>query len=208
MKNFRKYFLRGSLSHLLPLGAGFVMASSKTLEAALSMSLAITIVTVLSAIIVSALRKVTPEKAHLPIYVLIVTGITTLVCMLMEAYWYGGYSILGLHLAALAVSAVPYRDAEELASENGERKTIICSLVTSAIFAVIMIVCSLIVEPLTAGTLTIYRDLLETNVVINLGFEALITPTGGVILRYVLLAVIVAVMRKVGHKICDELEAE
>ena len=208
MKNFRKYFLRGSLSHLLPLGAGFVMASSKTLEAALSMSLALTIITVLSAIIVSALRKVTPEKAHLPIYVLIVTGITTLVCMLTEAYWYGGYEALGLHLAALAVSAVPYRDAEELASENGERKTIICSLVTSAIFAVIMIVCSLIVEPLTSGTITVYRDLLENNVVINLGFEGLISSTAGIFLRYVLLAVIVAVMRKVGHKVCDELEAE
>ena len=91
MKNFRKYFLRGSLSHLLPLGAGFVIASSKSLEAALGMSLAVTIVTVLSAIIVSALRKVTPEKAHLPIYVLIVTGITVLVNMLMQAYWYGGF---------------------------------------------------------------------------------------------------------------------
>ena len=67
MKNFRKYFLRGSITHLLPLGAGFVMASSQTFEAALAMSLAITIVTVLSAIIVSAIRKVTPEQAHLPI---------------------------------------------------------------------------------------------------------------------------------------------
>ena len=208
MKNFRKYFLRGSLSHLLPLGAGFVMASSKSLEAALSMSLAVTIITVLSAIIVSALRKVTPEKAHLPIYVLIVTGIATLVCMLMEAFWYGGYEVLGVHLAALAVSAVPYRDAEELASENGEKKTIICSLITSAIFAVIMIVCSLITEPLVSGQITIYRDLLENNIIINLGFEGIISSNAGVFLRYVLLAVIVAVMRKIGHKVCDELEAE
>lgn len=208
MKNFRKYFLRGSLSHLLPLGAGFVMASSKSLEAALSMSLAVTIITVLSAIIVSALRKVTPEKAHLPIYVLIVTGIATLVCMLMEAFWYGGYEVLGVHLAALAVSAVPYRDAEELASENGEKKTIICSLITSAIFAVIMIVCSLITEPLVSGQITIYRDLLENNIIINLGFEGIISANAGVFLRYVLLAVIVAVMRKIGHKVCDELEAE
>ena len=70
MKNFRKYFLRGSITHLIPLGAGFIMASSKSLEAALGMSVAITIVTVLSAIIVSALRKVTPEKAHLPILII------------------------------------------------------------------------------------------------------------------------------------------
>ena len=196
MKNFRKYFLRGSLSHLLPLGAGFIIASSKTLEAALGMSLAVTVVTVLSAIIVSALRKVTPEKAHLPIYVLIVTGITTLVCMLMEAYWYDAYTALGVHVAALAVSAVPYRDAEELASENGEAKTIVCSLITSAIFAVVMIVCSLVVEPLTSGSLF----------GLALGFK--FGANAGLVLRYVVLAILVAVMRKIGHKVCDELEAE
>ena len=199
MKNLRKYFLRGSLSHLLPLGAGFAMASSKSLEAALGMSLALTVVTVISAIIVSALRKVTPEKAHLPIYVLIVTGVTTLVCMLMEAYWYDAYIALGLHVAALAVSAVPYRDAEELASENGEAKTIICSLVTSALFAIIMIIPALIIEPLTAGTLLGY----------SLGFEAIITSVAGrIFISYVLLAILVAVMRKIGHKTCNELEGE
>ena len=198
MKNFRKYFLRGSISHLLPLGAGFVMASSQTVEAALAMSLAVTIVTVLSAIIVSALRKVTPEKAHLPIYVLIVTGITTLLCMLMEAYWNTGFNALGVHLAALAVSAVPYRDAEELASHNGEKKTIICSLITSALFAVVMIVCSLLTEPLVSGSILGF----------SLGFEGLIGAKAGKFMSYVFLAIVIAVMRKIGHKVCDELEAE
>ena len=198
MKNFRKYFLRGSLSHLLPLGAGFVMASSQSVEAALAMSLAVTIVTVLSAMIVSALRKVTPEKAHLPIYVLIVTGITTLLCMLMEAYWITGFNALGVHLAALAVSAVPYRDAEELASQNGEKKTIICSLITSALFAIVMIVCSLLTEPLVSGSILGF----------SLGFEGLIGAKACKFMSYVFLAIVIAVMRKIGHKVCDELEAE
>ena len=198
MKNFRKYFLRGSISHLLPLGAGFVMASSKSLEAALGMSLAVIIITVLSAIIVSALRKVTPEKAHLPIYVLIVTGITTIVCMLYEAFWNDAFNALGVHLAALAVSAVPYRDAEELASENGEVKTITCSLVTAGIFAFVMIVCSLVLEPLTYGTI----------LGLSLGFAGIVSEAGAKLLSYVLLAVVIAAMRKIGHKVCDELEAE
>ena len=198
MKNFRKYFLRGSLSHLLPLGAGFVMASSQSVEAALAMSLAVTIVTVLSAMIVSALRKVTPEKAHLPIYVLIVTGITTLLCMLMEAYWITGFNALGVHLAALAVSAVPYRDAEELASQNGEKKTIICSLITSALFAIVMIVCALLTEPLVSGAILGF----------SLGFDGLIEASAAKFMSYVFLAIVIALMRKIGHKVCDELEAE
>ena len=201
MKNFRKYFLRGSLSHLLPLGAGFVMASSKSLEAALGMSLAVLVITVLSALIVSALRKVTPEKAHLPIYVLIVTGLTVLVNMLMQAYWYDAWHTLGVHVAALAVSAVPYRDAEESASENGKRKSVLYALVTSLIFAVIMIVCSLAVEPLVYGDIQFGRP--EE-------FEpaGLISLNSAIFLRYVLLAVVVAVMRKIGHKVCNDLEVE
>ena len=198
MKNFRKYFLRGSITHLIPLGAGFVMASSKSLEAALGMSVAVIIITVLSAIIVSALRNVTPEKAHLPIYVLIVTGITTIVCMLMEAWFPTVVSALGVHLAALAVSAVPYRDAEELASENGERTTIICSLVTAGLFAFIMIVCALITEPLVSGSILGF----------SLGFEGLVGAKAGKILSYVFLACVIAAMRKIGHKVCDEMEAE
>ena len=198
MKNFRKYFLRGSISHLLPLGAGFVMASSKSLEAALGMSLAVIVITVLSAIIVSAIRKLTPEKAHLPIYVLIVTFITTLVCMLMQAYWMSAYDALGVHLAALAVSAVPYRDAEELASENGELKTITCSLVTSGLFAFVMIICALITEPLVSGSILGF----------SLGFKGIVSEASAKFLCYVFLAILVAAMRKIGHKVCDELEAE
>lgn len=198
MKNFRKYFLRGSITHLIPLGAGFIMASSKSMEAALGMSAAVIIITVLSAIIVSALRNITPEKAHLPIYVLIVTGITTLVCMLMEAWFPTVVSALGVHLAALAVSAVPYRDAEELASENGEKTTIICSLVTSGLFAFIMIVCALITEPLVSGTILGF----------SLGFKGLVGAKAGKFLSYVFLACVIAAMRKIGHKVCDEMEAE
>lgn len=201
MKNFRKYFLRGSLSHLLPLGAGFVMASSKSLEAALGMSLAVIIITVLSALIVSALRKVTPEKAHLPIYVLIVTGLTVLVNMLMQAYWYDAWHALGVHVAALAVSAVPYRDAEESACENGKRKSVLYAFVTSLIFAVIMIVCSLAVEPLVYGDIQFGRaeDFVPAG---------LISANSAIFLRYVLLAVVVAIMRAVGHKVCNDLEVE
>ena len=198
MRKFRKLFLRGSISHLLPLGAGFVLASSQTVEAALGMSLAIVVVTVLSAIIVSALRNVTPQQMHLPIYILIVTGITTILCMLMEAYWFDAFNALGVHLAALSVSAVPYRDNEEYACEHCEKETIICSLVTAGLFALVMIVCSLVIEPLVAGSIFGF----------SLGFAGIISAKAGKFVSYVLLAIVVALMRKIGHKICDELEAE
>ena len=131
MKTIKKYLLRGTPSLLLPLGAGFVMASSADIRAALGMGAAVLVTTLLSSIIISAIRNIIPDKFHLPIYILIVTGIVSLIHMLMDAWVPNVVDMLGVHLAALAVSAVPYRNSEELACENGEKDTIICSLVTS-----------------------------------------------------------------------------
>ena len=41
---------------------------------------------------------------------------------------------------------------------------------------------------------------------LGLGFS--ISANAGLVMRYVVLAILVAVMRKIGHKVCDELEAE
>ena len=201
MKTLKKYLLRGTPSLLLPLGAGFVMASSADIRAALGMGVAVLLTTLLSSIVICGIRKLIPDKFHLPIYVLIVTGFVSLIHMLMDAWVPNVVDMLGVHLAALAVSAVPYRSAEELASENGEKKTIICSLITSAIFVVIMVVCSLIIEPITCGTILGF----------SLGFPAgatFVSEKGGKVVSYVLLALVIALMRKIGHKVCDELEAE
>ena len=118
MKNFRKYFLRGSLSHLLPLGAGFIMASSKSLEAALGMSVAITIVTVLSAIIVSALRKVIPDSLRIPGFIVVVASFVTIVDFLLEGFVPSLYSALGVYIPLIVVNCIILGRAESYASKN------------------------------------------------------------------------------------------
>ena len=81
MKTLKKYLLRGTPSLLLPLGAGFVMASSADIRAALGMGVAVLLTTLLSSIVISGIRKLIPDKFHLPIYILIVTGFVSLIHM-------------------------------------------------------------------------------------------------------------------------------
>ena len=138
MKNVKSYLLRGTPSLLLPLGAGFVMASSADIRAALGMGFAVLVSMLLSAIVISALRKIIPQQAHLPIYILIITGFVSLIDMLMQAYVPNVVNMLGVHLAALAVSAVPYRDCEEVAGLCNEKTTITVSALTGLFFTVIM----------------------------------------------------------------------
>jgi biotin transporter BioY len=61
-----------------------------------------------------------------------------------------------------------------------------------------MIVCALITEPLVSGSILGF----------SLGFNALVSPKAGKVLSYVFLACVIAAMRKIGHKVCDEMEAE
>lgn len=196
MKNVKKYLLRETPSLLLPLGAGFVMASSSDLRAALGMGAAVLLTTLLSSIIISAIRKIIPDKFHLPIYVLIVTGIVSLIHMLMEAWVPNVVDMLGVHLAALAVSAVPYREAEEISGNVGEKTTIISSLLTGLFFAIIMIVCALVREIL--GNATICGQPIEF--LANFKVSALTGAFGG----YFVLAVVLAVIRKVSQKFVKE----
>lgn len=145
-KNKAAYLLRGTPSALLVLGAGFVMASSADIRAALGMSAAVILALLLSAVVVSALHKVIPVYAKMPAYLLIITGFVSLIAMVMEAHFPVVVDMLGVHLATLSVSAVIYRDAEEVADHNGEATSIKTALVTGAFFLVVMVVCALIRE--------------------------------------------------------------
>lgn len=198
MKTVKSYLLRGTPSLLLPLGAGFVMASSADIRAALGMGFAVLVSMLLSAIVISALRKIIPEQAHLPIYILIITGFVSLIDMLMQAYVPEVVNMLGVHLAALAVSAVPYRDAEEVAGISDEGKTIKISILTGLFFTIIMVLCALVREVL--GNASIWGQ------PISFLNDYKVTALAGAFGGYLVLAIVLAVIRKIGEKISVEKE--
>lgn len=205
MKITRQYLLRGTPSLLLPLGAGFVMASSADIRAALGMGAAVVVSMLLSSIVISAIRKIIPQRAKIPAYLLIITGFVSLIQMVMEAICPGVVNMLGAHLAALAVSAVPYRDAEEVADHSGEGKTIRVSLFTGLFFTITMVICALIREIL--GNATLWGK--------PIAFLAdyKVSALAGAFGAYLVLAFVLAAIRKIGNKMnliveIDEKEEE
>ena len=188
-KTKTSYLLKGTPSVLLVLGAGFVMASSADIRAALGMGAAVLVSMLLSSIVVSALHKVIPTYAKLPAYLMIITGFVSMVGMLMQAHFPEVVEMLGVHLATLAVSAVIYRDAEEVADRNGELTTIKTSVVTGVFFTVVMVVCALIREVL--GNATIWGK--EIAFLNDYKISALVGAFGG----YLVLAIVMAVINKI-----------
>ena len=189
MKNFFKScLLRGTPSMVLALGAGFVMASSADIRAALGMGAAVLVSMLLTSIVVSAIHKFIPAYAKLPVYLLIITGFVSLIEMIMEAFFPIVVDMLGAHLAALAVSAVIYRDAEEVADHNSEWTSIRTALTTGIFLTVIMVVCALIRE--TLGNATLWGK--EIAFLANYKVSALAGAFGA----YLVLACVLAAIKK------------
>lgn len=183
---------------LLPLGVGFVMASSNDLRAAIGMGVAVLLALFFSAVVISALRKVIPQAAHLPIYILIITGFVSLIQMVMEAHFPGVVNMLGVHLAALSVSAVPYRDAEHVSGVMGEGPSVKTAIETGLLFTFVMAVCAVIREILGSGSIW--------GIAIPFMQDFRISALSGVFGGYLVLAIVFAVMRKVSGKSYEEKE--
>ena len=187
-KNNFAYLLRGTPSALLVIGAGFVMASSADIRAALGMGAAVLVALLLSSIVVSAIHKFIPSYAKTPTYLLIITGFVSLISMVMQAYFPLVVDMLGVHLAALAVSAVIFRDAEEVADHNNEGTSIKTALITGLFFTIVMVACALIREVLGNGTFWG----LEIGFLADYKIATLAGAFGG----YLVLAIVLAVINK------------
>ena len=187
-KTKTSYLLKGTPSILLVLGAGFVMASSADIRAALGMGAAVLLSMILSSLVVWALNKVLPNYAKMPAYLLIITGFVSLISMLMQAFFPIVVDMLGVHLSTLAVSAVIYRDAEEVADLTDGATSIKTALVTGMFFTVVMVICAVVRE--IFGNASFWGMPIEF--LQNYKISALAGAFGG----YLVLAIVMAVINK------------
>lgn len=176
--------LKGTPSLILMLGAGFVMASSSNVFAALGMGAAVLISMVLTSLVLSALKKVIPAYAKLPAYLLIITGFVSVISMLMQAWLPEVANMLGIHLATIAVSAVIF-SVENEAENKFCLKT---ALVTGVYLTVIMIICALIREFIGGAAF------LGQSVEFMADYK--ISAIAGAFGGYLVLAIVVAVINK------------
>ena len=146
------YLLGGIPATLLTMAAAFVMASSADLRAAVGMSIAVLVSTLLSSIVISTVSRFLPKAVRLPANLLIITGFVSLVHMLLQAHFPVAVNLLGVHLAALAASPVMFQDADT-AESSGEALTIRTALTTALFLSAVMLVCALIRETLGSATI-------------------------------------------------------
>ena len=101
-----KGFLKENPVLRLVLGTCPTLAISTSVTAAIGMGAAASIVLLLSNVVISALRKVIPDRVRIPAYITIIAGLVTLVQMLVKAYVPAVDKALGIYLPLITVNCI------------------------------------------------------------------------------------------------------
>ncbi len=103
---------------ILVLGCCSALAISVTVLGSLGMGAALTFVLVCSNMVISALRKIIPDKIRIPCYIIVVATFVTLVQMVVEAYVPTLHKSLGIFLPLIVVNCIVLGRAEMFANKN------------------------------------------------------------------------------------------
>lgn len=103
---------------VLMLGMCPTMAVTTSGINAVGMGLSTTVVLILSNMVISALRKIIPDKVRIPAFIVIIASFVTIVEMLMKGYLPDLYSALGIYIPLIVVNCIILGRAEAYAYKN------------------------------------------------------------------------------------------
>lgn len=153
----------------------------------LGMGVASTFVLLGSNIVISALRKIIPDKVRIPAYVTVIAGFVTIVQMLVKAFVPELNDALGIFLPLIVVNCVILGRAEMFASKNNVIDAAIDGLGMGIGFTLTLVIMGSVRELLGAGTLfgfAVTKNLFEPIMFFT-------TPPGGFFVFGILMALAV-----------------
>lgn len=116
---FTKGLVKENPTFVLLLGLCPTLATTTSAVNGLSMGLATMFVLVLSNMAISLVASYTPDKVHIPVYIVVIATFVTLLQFLMQAYTPDIYATLGLFIPLIVVNCIVLGRAEAFASKNG-----------------------------------------------------------------------------------------
>lgn len=117
-----------------------------------AMGMAVIAVLVGSNVVISALRKVIPDKIRIPAFVVVIATFVTIVEMFMRAYAQPIYEALGIFLPLIVVNCIIFARAEAFAFKNKVIPSIVDGISVGLGYTVAIVILGAIREILGAGT--------------------------------------------------------
>ena len=104
---------------VLMLGMCPTLATTTSAINGVSMGLSTTVVLILSNMVISAMRKIIPDKVRIPAFIVIVASFVTMVQLLIKGFLPSLDSALGLYIPLIVVNCIILGRAESCASKCG-----------------------------------------------------------------------------------------
>ena len=154
--NFKKQFNEGLLTKnpvtVQLLGMCSTLAITTSLFNGIGMGAAVTIITICSNILISALRKVIPSQVRIAAYITIIAGFVTVVDLLLKAFIPALSESLGVFIPLIVVNCIVLGRAEGFASKNGVLASAVDGLCQGIGYTVALVITCVIRELLGSGT--------------------------------------------------------
>jgi len=179
------------------LGLCPLLAVTGSVVNALGLGLATMVVLMGSNIVVSLIRKQVSDAVKIPAFVMIIATFTTCTELLMKAFTYELYLILGIFIPLIVTNCTILGRAEAFASKNNVRASALDGLMMGTGFGLVLLAIGAIREVLGSGTLFANMHLLfgpmAENWTLQLfgddyGFLVAVLPPGAFLVAGMLIA--------------------
>ncbi|MFV3369921.1 electron transport complex subunit E [Pseudomonas sp. NY15435] len=194
------------------LGLCPLLGTSSSMVNALGLGLATLLVLVCSSVSVSLIRGTLSEAVRLPAFLLIIATLTTCVELLMQAWRYELYEVLGIFVPLITTNCVILGRAESFAVNNSIARSAFDGLMMGLGFALVLLTIGTLRELLGHGTLLAGMDLLfgpaaaDWKVQIP-GYQGLllaVLPPGA----FLVLGLLIALKNRIDESLADRAKAQ
>lgn len=142
------------------LGLCPLLAVTSTIVNALGLGLATTLVLVISNVIVALIRDFVRPEIRMPVFVIVIAAAVTIAELIMQAYFYELYLIIGLFIALITTNCTIMARAEAFASKHNARESFLDGLFMGLGFTLVLLVLGTLRELIGFGTLFQQFDLM------------------------------------------------
>lgn len=188
MNNF-KVILNGIVKEnptfVLLLGMCPTLATTTSAMNGMSMGLATMFVLICANLVISLIKKLTPDMVHIPVYIVVIASFVTVLQMCLKAYMPAIDAALGLFIPLIVVNCIILGRAESFASKNGPVASICDGIGIGLGFTLGLTLLGICREVLGAGTCFGLRLIPE-----DYGMLLFILPPGAFLTLGYLIAII------------------
>ena len=154
--NYIKILLNGVIKEnptfVLMLGMCPTLATTTSAINGMSMGLATMFVLICSNLVISLIKKLTPDMVRIPVFVVVIASFVTILQMVMQAFVPGLYATLGLFIPLIVVNCIILGRAEAFACKNGPIESIFDGIGIGLGFTIGLTALGVVREILGAGS--------------------------------------------------------